>query len=440
MRWGRAASVVALVVIGVVGITVAPLQQNPVATSRYAFLDAMSSGKQDAYLQKHPDAAVGLLNLHPEANAAAWRDFPKDLRHDLAETLPSLIGGMEGVDYASRDVANRAWLRSLIGSAQRAVKKHPSDAVAQQKLRCLLAIKAALRIHKPRRYLVDLTNDPKPLAAIAIGNLDTARLVSFTVPGMGTYSDDMQLWALGAQNLYDAQGEAGATKQRATVAWIGYVTPPPGIDAALGQYAHIGAQNLIEALEGFWAVRDPKTRSGKSASTKARDTITLNVVAHSYGTTTSADALAAKDLNVYSFVMLGSAGIEQSVGSARQLHAKHVYAGEATGDTEARWGRISRIDPRSPSFGAIPLAVDGDPNKDELPVTGHAPILHSDWNDNPMSSAWAKFTNVDEFAQKYLDHLQTYGYLDAGTESIANVAAVTVPPHHTDAHDATVSP
>jgi len=430
MRWGRAASVVALVVIGVVGITVAPLQQSPVATSRYAFLDAMSSGKQDAYLEKHPDAAVGLLNLHPEANAAAWRDFPKDLRHDLAETLPSLIGGMEGVDYASRDVANRAWLASLIESTQRAVKRHPSNAVAQQKLRCLLAVRAALKVHKPRRYLVDLTDDPKPLAAIAIGNPDKASIVSFTVPGMGTYSDDMQLWAEGAQNLYDAQGEAGATKKRATVAWIGYVTPPPGIDAALGQYAHIGAQNLVEALEGFWATR------GK----KARDEVTLNVVAHSYGTTTAADALAAKDLGVYSFVMLGSAGIEQSVGSARQLHAKHVYAGEATGDTEARWGRISRIDPRSPSFGAIPLAVDGDPNKDELPVTGHTPILHSDWNDNPMSSAWAKFTNVDEFAQKYLDHIQTYGYLDAGTESIANVAAVTVPPHHTDAHDATVSP
>ncbi|GAB3610374.1 hypothetical protein GCM10027414_25000 [Humibacter ginsengiterrae] len=430
MRWGRAASVVALVVIGVVGITVAPLQQSPVATSRYAFLDAMSSGKQDAYLEKHPDAAVGLLNLHPEANAAAWRDFPKDLRHDLAETLPSLIGGMEGVDYASRDVANRAWLASLIASTKRAVKRHPSNAVAQQKLRCLLAVKAALKVHKPRRYLVDLTNDPKPLAAIAIGNPDKASIVSFTVPGMGTYSDDMQLWAEGAQNLYDAQGEAGATKQRATVAWIGYVTPPPGIDAALGQYAHIGAQNLVEALEGFWATR------GK----KARDKVTLNVVAHSYGTTTAADALAAKGLGVYSFVMLGSAGIEQSVGSARQLHAKHVYAGEATGDTEARWGRISRIDPRSPSFGAIPLAVDGDPNKDELPVTGHTPILHSDWNDNPMSSAWAKFTNVDEFAQKYLDHIQTYGYLDAGTESIANVAAVTVPLHHRDAHDATVSP
>ncbi|GAB3795592.1 hypothetical protein GCM10028798_04680 [Humibacter antri] len=430
MRWGRAASVVALVAIGAVGITVAPLQQGAVATSRYAFLDAMSSGKQDAYLSKHPGAAVGLLNLHPEANAAAWQDFPKDLRHDLAETLPELIGGMEGVDYASRDVANRAWLGTLIALTQHAVKRHPSDAVAQQKLRCLLAVKAALNIHKPRRYLVDLTDDPKPLAAIAIGNLDTARIVSFTVPGMGTYSDDMQLWAEGAQNLYDAQGDAGATKQRATVAWIGYATPPPGIDAALGQYAHIGAQNLVEALEGFWAAR------GK----KARDTVTLNVVAHSYGTTTAADALAAKKLNVYAFVMLGSAGIEESIQSAADLHAQHVYAGEATGDTEARWGRISRIDPRSPSFGAIPLAVDGDPNKDELPVTGHEPILHSDWNDNPMSSAWAKFTNVDEFAEKYLDHLETYGYLDAGTESIANVAAVTVPPRQADAHGSTVSP
>ena len=174
-------------------------------------------------------------------------------------------------------------------------------------------------------------------------------------------------------------------------------------------------------------MRDPKTRSGKSASTKARDTITLNVVAHSYGTTTSADALAAKDLNVYSFVMLGSAGIEQSVGSARQLHAKHVYAGEATGDTEARWGRISRIDPRSPSFGAIPLAVDGDPNKDELPVTGHAPVLHSPWNDDPYSSAWSHITSAALFEEKFAEHLTHYGYLDGGTESLRNTAIATTP-------------
>jgi pimeloyl-ACP methyl ester carboxylesterase len=420
---------VALALIGAVAITVAPLDQSPAAASRYSFLDAMSSGKQTAYLKAHPGAEVGLLNLHPGANAAMWRDFPTSDRHEVARLLPSLVGRLEGLDYVSRDIANRIRLRSMLATTQRQVNKHPQDAAAQQKLRCLTAVRAALKLHKPHRYLVSLTNDAKPLAAIAIGDLNTASLVSYTVPGMGTYSDDMQLWAEGAQNLYDAQGTAGAPEHRAVVAWIGYVTPPPGIDAALGQYAHIGSARFIEAIEGFWAAR------GK----KARDEVALNVVAHSYGTTTAADALAAKDLNVYSFVMLGSAGIEEHIHSARDLHAKHVYAGEATGDTEARWGRISRTDPRSPSFGAIRLAVDGDPNKDELPVTGHEPILHSSWNDNPMSSAWAKFTDAEEFARKFLDHLTTYGYLDAGTESIDNVGKVTVRPH-TSVHDSTVSP
>jgi hypothetical protein len=430
MRWGRVASVIALVVIASVAITVAPLDQSPAAASRYAFVDVMSYHKQDAYLKAHPGAEIGVLNLHPKAIASMWRTYSVRDRHDAARKYPSVIGQLEGADYLSRDIANRLRLRRLLAAARQKAAKHPSDAAAAQKLRCLAAIEAALRPHAPHRYLVDLTNAAKPLAAIAIGKLDTAGIVSFTVPGMGTYTDDMQLWAQGAQNLYDAQkkvARAGATL--AVVAWIGYVTPPPGIDAALGQYAHIGARNLIESVDGFWATR----------GTKAPASVTLNIVAHSYGTTTSADALAAADLKVYSFVMLGSAGIEQGIGSARRLHAKHVYAGEATGDTEAQWGRISRIDPRSPAFGAIPLAVDGDPHKHELPVTGHAPILHSSWNDNPLSSAWAKFTNADEFAQRYLDHISTYGYLDAGTESIANVAAVTVP-RTADPHDSTVSP
>lgn len=428
MRWGRVSAVVALVVIGAIAITVAPIDQSPAAASRYAFLDGMSSKKQNAYLKAHPGAEIGLLKLHAREIAATWRKVPKDVRRASAKAAPALIGQLEGVDYHSRDLANRITLRKQIDSLQKRLKSNPSNPTMQTKLRCLLAIKGALKPHSPRRYLVDLTNDPKPLAAIAIGNLDTADVVTYAVPGMGTYTDDMQLWAQGSQNVYDAQGVVGTTADRAVVAWIDYPTPPPGIDAALGEYAHIGAQDLIESLDGFWAAR------GK----KAIDDVTLNIVAHSYGTTTAANALATKDLHVFSFVMLGSAGIEPSITSAKRLSAKHVYAGEAAGDTEAQWGRISRIDPRSPSFGAIRIAVDGDANKDQLPVTGHAPILHSAWNDNPASSAWAKFT-ADEFADKYLNHLMTYGYLDAHTESIENVAVVTKP-FGKNAHDSTVSP
>ncbi|WP_051143224.1 alpha/beta hydrolase [Humibacter albus] len=429
MNWRRTLSLVVVVLIGLVGITIAPIEQNPVASSRYSFLDSLSSSELLDYVSTHPGATVGFLRLHPKSIAGIWDDLSRKARTKMTKSQPSMVGQLEGVDYRSRDRANRLRLAKKTKLARAAVAKNPSDDVARQTLKCLLAIRGALRKHHPQRYLIDLTNGAKPLAAISIGDVDQARLVTYAVPGMGTYTDDMQLWAQGAQNIYDAQGEAGATRKRAVIAWIGYVTPPPGIDAALGAYARAGAAQLIESVNGFWAAR------GK----KARDTVTLNIVAHSYGTTTSADALFARALNVYSFVMLGSAGIEERISSARQLHAAHVFAGEAKGDTEAQWGRISRSDPRSPSFGAIRLAVDGNPNKHLSPVTGHAPILHSAWNDNPESSAWSHLTNRQEFKAAYRQHLSTFGYLDAGTQSIMSVAGVTVPPKR-DPHAATVSP
>ena len=72
---------------------------------------------------------------------------------------------------------------------------------------------------------------------------------------MGTYTDDMQLWTQSAQNLWDEQGDIGAPTRRAVVSWIGYVTPPPGVDAALGDYAARGAPLLTADVRGVNAVR-----------------------------------------------------------------------------------------------------------------------------------------------------------------------------------------
>ena len=68
-----------------------------------------------------------------------------------------------------------------------------------------------------------------------------------------------QLWTQSAQNLWDEQGEVGAPTRRAVVSWIGYVTPPPGVDAALGDYAarelmrrgiEIHVQTRLDSIEG----------------------------------------------------------------------------------------------------------------------------------------------------------------------------------------------
>lgn len=124
-------------------------------------------------------------------------------------------------------------------------------------------------------------------------------------------------------------------------------------------------------------------------------------------------------------VLLGSAGIEETIRDAGALHADAVYAGEAIADEEAALGRFSRVDPRNPSFGARVLAVDGDPAAGLTAVTGHAPILHSSYNDDIASPVWTVIASVKAREAAYRAHLAEHGYLDRGTQSLQQVGIVT---------------
>ncbi|WP_374010747.1 alpha/beta hydrolase [Leifsonia sp. LS-T14] len=412
----RVIVVFALAIVAVVGLLVAPAAgAAPITT--FDVLKAMNDEQQEKYLAKHPELVIQLANTDPDAVHDEWRDLDADTRTDAVETLPEIVGNLDGVDYRDRERANRRALAAALATQKKELAGHPGDEQAKRVLGSLTAIQKTLKGKRtPARHLIALSLDRPPLAAIALGDLDAASDITFVVPGMGTYTDDMQLWTQSAQNLWDEQGEIGAPTRRAVVSWIGYVTPPPGVDAALGDYAARGAPLLTADVRGVNAVRvDDPPRA-------------VNVVAHSYGTTTAANALSqASDLGVYSFVMLGSAGIEERIPNAAALHAQHVYAGEAQADGEARFGRLTRRDPRSPSFGATVISVDGDKRADLLPVTGHAPVLHSPWNDDPLSTAWSHITNTALFEEKYAEHLAHYGYLDAYTESLRNAAIATVP-------------
>jgi pimeloyl-ACP methyl ester carboxylesterase len=421
----RRIALILAVVLGIGGLLTAPAPgaggQPPSAIdASIAKVSAMSAKEADAYLDAHPREQLDILNSQPEAVADYWQTSTKAEQKDAIRTVPQLIGNLDGVDYTSRDKANRRQLTISMRATDKALKRNPNNEKAQKTKKALMAITGTLAGKRsPKRYLTMLTDDAPPLAAVAIGNLDTAKQVTFNVPGMGTYSDDMQLWTQSAQNVYDMQGFVGATGNRSVVAWIGYVTPPPGIEAAFGRYAADGAPRLEGEINGFWAAHDADDTDGGADPT-------VNIVAHSYGTTTAANALADQDLSIRSFVMLGSAGIESRIRSASALHAKFVYAGEASDDMEARWGRVTRTDPRSPSFGARVLDVDGKSNG-LLAVTGHTPIVHSKYNDNPLSAVWKGIKNVKEAAARYRQHLKTYGYFDVGTESLENVAVVTTP-------------
>lgn len=330
---------------------------------------------------------------------------------------PELLGNAAGVLYQIRDQANRLTLDQALRSAKRNTERS-GNPTGTASVRHLQAIDSAARSsHNPNRLLTSLVldRDRPPLAVIAVGDPDTADTITIAVPGMGTYTNDMQMWTRAAENIQLEQTAVDEDRTHSVFAWIGYHAPPPGVDAAMGEHAKRGAPALISEIKAIKA-----TRPGNVPA--------INIAAHSYGATLTANALASEMLDIHTVVMLGSAGVEPRIANAKHLYAGRVYAGEAPADKYARWGRLARTDPRSERFGALHLDTDGDSSNGLYPVTGHEPILHSPWNDDLRSGAWSRYTTAADITEPLQNHLGNYGYLDANSESLHNLALATVGP------------
>ncbi|QJU53476.1 alpha/beta hydrolase [Herbiconiux sp. KACC 21604] len=416
-RWRRVIAAIVGLAVGCVAVVAGPgIDAQPVDPDLATFL-SLPDDEVDDFLDAHEGVLLTVLNEHPDDIAEWWADLDEDARSALIASDPAVLGNLHGIDYASRDEANRARLDDRLDAAGKTVAAHPDDTEAALLFAALSAIHGAVKgTRDPERHLVQLTEDVPPLASVAVGDLDTAYQVTFAVPGMGTYSTDMQLWTVAAENIFRAQGRADAPADRAVIAWIGYEVPPPGLDATVGSYAARGAPRLSSDIAALRAAR------------KGTGLDTVSVIAHSYGTTTAANALAGSELDVFSFVMLGSAGVEYRVGTAGALSAAHVYAGEAATDDKAFLGRVARIDPRTPSFGATVIGTDGDASRGLAGVTGHEPVLHSPYNDDPTSKAWTKYGDAAERDRLYQQHMRSFGYLDTGTDSLENAARASTRP------------
>lgn len=347
-------------------------------------------------------AALGLT----KADVDVFGGMPTDV---LAR-----LGNLEGVPYWARSTANTLVLNQRLGEVERQIEQlegtvasagDGSRALARELTalyadrKALRNINAALKVkgeNDGQRFLTALTADRPPLAAVSIGDLDTAANVTWAVPGMDTGTSDMSSWSRAAQNIYDEQGRGTGDSRRAVIAWIGYDTPSPATVLGMAK-AEAGGRKLADSIEGLGAVR-----SG--------DMPTTNVVAHSYGTTTAAIALSETGAHVDRFVSLGSAGLPNQVDSAGKLHAEHVFVGQARnvafdeagqGDQLAALGRRApghHVDPATRVFGATTFGTDTNPAS----VAEQRPVLNHD----PLTGNGA-------------------GYLDAQTESVYNVGRVT---------------
>ncbi|MGV8970348.1 MAG: alpha/beta hydrolase [Microbacteriaceae bacterium] len=221
---------------------------------------------------------------------------------------------------------------------------------------------------------------------------------------------------LRAEQLMIARANGDSTKI-AVVAWMAYDSPEtPGdvsvhgtvktggggvsvsgyasaqLDVLGNEHAKAGGSKLECALMGYDAVRDVNGTGER-----------LNVVAHSYGSTTAAYTLADLPNGVVdSFTTLGSAGIDPAIGGASGLNVptSGVYAIQGF-EVVALGGRLGsgRDDPAGSTWGAT--------------------VLNSGLELRLGNSSLNN--NVHDLSTKVLI---THGYLDPGTTTLRNMALV----------------
>jgi hypothetical protein len=284
-----------------------------------ALLAALTPAQLALYGLLNPDAAKNPIPAHVGEDVLAARNWWVSLsdasKAALTAAVPGIIGNLNGLPYADRARANKTTIDALYND--------PNTTDATKKT--LDTIKKAL---EPKldlagnpvgaRSVISLDlNNGKPLAALAIGNMDTAGNVTWNIPGMSTTIDDgLKSWTMSAQDLFDDQrGAYDALKLAdpgtAVVSWVGYDTPTLSPEVLMPYKAVEGGNRLAVALDGFHTTRD-----GSAAGQPK-----VNVLAHSYGTTASSYALTKTHFNVDTVTFFGSAGIDsQAVPDAFALH------------------------------------------------------------------------------------------------------------------------
>jgi hypothetical protein len=173
------------------------------------------------------------------------------------------------------------------------------------------------------------------LAAVAVGNPDTARHVSVTVPGVGsTTRRSLTEMVTEASNLRDtAQRQldrVGTPGSVATVAWMGYDTPP-------------NPMNTLSPADVWTTMTDDQAHSGAAGLSSYLQEVRANnptahvtLLGHSYGSLTS--SLALQDLNaqglhpVNDVVFYGSPGLELTSPDQLGLGAGQAYVMQAPDD------------------------------------------------------------------------------------------------------------
>ena len=342
----------------------------------------------------------------PAAQTAEWwANLSATEQQQLIGEAPWVIGNLPGIPFSVRDAANRAILEHYISWPDRL------SSAAQEALAQIVAVLAD-GSGGPRVSLIALNLDGRvPFAVLGYGDLDRAENLTWEVPGMNNDAHQgLSGWHHATQNLHGEQmavlGSAGRADESSAIALF-LADDTPNIATVLSaETARGAAPRLAAELDG-------------SSATRARNEPlpNLSMIAHSYGTPVAANALLLTAHPVQSFTMIASAGLDgDRVESFSDLRvdpdlsgAPRVYTTIARADLLAPFGSnvSGRVQPNPQVAWSSELSIGGaqefsvEGSGSLRPTRGHS-ILSEDG----------------------------HGYLDRGTQSLRNIAAVTVGAPH----------
>ncbi|MGY1748289.1 alpha/beta hydrolase [Modestobacter sp. SYSU DS0511] len=284
-----------------------------------------------------PVVAPAPPGADPVAAAAWWTGLSAPQQLAAIATRPDAVGALDGLPGWARDRANRLRLQAALADLPPGAAREAATAVAAQ---------LAAGDGGPLSLQLLVFDPGQGLAALSVGDLDTAQAVAVLVPGiLTTVADDLPGLAGAAADVVSAATAAAPGLTVAAVAWLGYRTP--GLLGALQPVTAARAGRVLDrTLDGLAAAR-----GGPGASPAARTT----VVAHSYGTLVTGQAARAPGrLAADAVVLLGSPG---TGGRASRLEAEEVYGAWTPVDPVSISGYYGPS-PADLGYGDVPLPTD----------------------------------------------------------------------------------
>jgi len=291
----------------------------------------------------------------PERIASFFADLGHKQRQTLAHRHPLVVGNLDGAPASLRYAANRRALHAEM-TRQRSRATDPALTLEDHSQARTKAARYARLLSHGRQILAF---DPRGRGQIAevYGDLGTAERTAVVVPGSEI---DLNTFDSKGRNRYGTPaGMATSLRARMTaaapgtrtavIAWVGYTTPVGlGPDAATARLADAGAPRLERFLHGL-------SRTGAPAPA---------VLCHSYGSVVcgkAASGLSSEEAS--DLVVFGSPGMHaDSVG--RLGTRVRVWAARDAADWIGKVPNVQFLglghgtDPASDGFGARVVSSD----------------------------------------------------------------------------------